>query len=102
MQNSIITKEEWYTSYYVIAHGIGISGEYVKIPRSFSLNARIRDRNLNLKMTLGVESYIGSSDHQQGVKLEEHILITQKMPEILSKYNYGKTLLFKHYEEKVV
>ncbi|MBL10474.1 MAG: peptidase M24 [Acidiferrobacteraceae bacterium] len=85
------------TSYYVIAHGIGMSGEYPAIPHSFNPNARIPQGNLNPGMTLCVESYIGSSDHQQGVKLEEHILITENTPEILSKYNYDERLLVQYH-----
>lgn len=80
-------------SYYVIAHGIGMSGEYPAIPHLFRGGASVPDGHLEPGMTVCVESYIGSAVDGQGVKLEEHLLITGGDPEVLSTFPFEELLL---------
>jgi Xaa-Pro aminopeptidase len=44
-------------------------------------------------MVLCVESFTGSENGREGVKLEEEVLITDTGVEILSKYPFEKALL---------
>lgn len=79
-------------SYYVIAHGIGLSGEYPAIPQPFFVGGAIPDGVIEPGMTVCVESYIGSDVDAQGVKLEEHLLITDGGFEVLSRYPFEEAL----------
>lgn len=79
-------------SYYVIAHGIGMSGEFPAIPHPFLGGGAPPEGVIEPGMTLCVESYIGSHADGQGVKLEEHLLITEGGPEVLSRYPFDEIL----------
>jgi len=81
------------SSYYVIAHGIGMSGEYPAIPHLFDDDVAVPVGHLQPGMTVCVESYIGDADSRTGAKLEEHLLITEGAPEILSQYAFEERLL---------
>jgi len=44
-------------------------------------------------MTLCVESYIGEKGGDEGVKLEQQLLITDDGPELLSSFPFERSLL---------
>ena len=44
-------------------------------------------------MTLCVESYIGAADGNEGVKLEQQILVTDDGTELLSEFPFETSLL---------
>lgn len=45
------------------------------------------------EMTLYVESYIGHETGEEGVKLEEQVLVTEKGIRRMSSYGYSEELL---------
>jgi Xaa-Pro aminopeptidase len=44
-------------------------------------------------MTLCIESYIGEDGGEQGIKLEQQVLITETGPEVLSDFPFDEDLL---------
>lgn len=86
--------EKYYNNrYYLSAHGCGMTGEYPYLyhHRDF-LNAGY-DGLIEAGMTLCVESYIGEDAGDQGVKLEQQILITEQGVELLSRFPFEDELL---------
>ena len=79
-------------SYYVIAHGIGMSGEYPALPHLFDDTVSVPDGFIEPGMTLCVESYVGDPGSAQGVKLEQHLLIGEGGPEVLSDFPFDERL----------
>ena len=74
-------------------HGNGMTGEYpiVRFKDNFHLVGE--DGVLEPDMTVCVESFIGSRDGGEGVKLEEQVLITAQGVERLTTYPYEPRLL---------
>ena len=78
--------------YFNIVHGNGMNGEYPLIPCKMDFVSTRNEGVIKENMTLSVESYIGSESGGEGVKLEEHILVTKDGVEILSKYPFEDKL----------
>jgi Xaa-Pro aminopeptidase len=78
--------------YFVLAHGVGMTGEYPYILHRQDFEAGY-DGVIEPGMTLCVESYIGASGGSEGVKLEEQILVTEQGVEPLSCFPYDEPLL---------
>ena len=80
-------------SYPFIAHGVGMCDEW---PNCFTLD-RLEQRGesgvLEAGMTICVESYIGAAGGDEGVKLEQQVLITESSVELLSTFPYEENLL---------
>ena len=78
--------------YFVLAHGVGMTGEYPYVlhPQDFAAGY---DGVIEAGMTLCVESYIADRDGHQGVKLEEQVLVTPTGIEVLSRFPYDDALL---------
>jgi len=78
--------------YFVLAHGVGMTGEYPYIlhPHDFASGY---DGVIEAGMTLCVESYMGAADGIEGVKLEEQLLVTETGVELLSHYPHDEALL---------
>jgi Xaa-Pro dipeptidase len=78
--------------YFVLAHGVGMTGEYPYIlhPQDFASGY---DGVIETGMTLCVESYIGPDGGPEGVKLEEQVLVTDTGVELLSRFPFDDTLL---------
>jgi Xaa-Pro aminopeptidase len=73
-----------YHVYSCLAHGVGLCDEY---PVAFWKTQReYYDAELEPNMTLCIESYLGSEDGGEGVKLEEQVLITENGVEPLSTF----------------
>ncbi len=78
--------------YGIVAHGVGLVDEYPSI--SFSdTPQRSSTGIIEPGMTLCVESYIGAEDGNEGVKLEEQVLITGSGAVKLSTFPYEEDLL---------
>ena len=79
-------------AYTCIMHGVGMCDEYPRInPAHRGPNPY--DGKLEAGMVLAVESYMGPLGEENGVKLEEQVLVTQEGYEILSNYPMEKSLL---------
>jgi Xaa-Pro aminopeptidase len=48
-------------------------------------------------MVLCIESYIGEVDGQDGVKLEEEVVVTPTGVELISRYPFEEDLLGRHF-----
>ena len=79
--------------YYVSAHGCGMTGEYPYLYHSMDFEKSGYDGVLEPGMTLCVESYIGEERGNEGVKLEQQLLITEDEPELLSTFPFEAALL---------
>jgi Xaa-Pro aminopeptidase len=72
--------------YSSLIHGVGLADEYPSIKHWPDWEKRGYDGMLEPGMTLCVESYIGAVGGDQGVKLEEQVLITETGTRTLSTY----------------
>ncbi|MDZ7840252.1 MAG: Xaa-Pro peptidase family protein [Gammaproteobacteria bacterium] len=79
--------------YYLMAHGIGMTGEY---PYILYWNDHQRggyDGVVEKNMVLCVESYIGSKDGGEGVKLEQQLRVVDNGVELMTDYPFDDDLL---------
>jgi Xaa-Pro aminopeptidase len=72
--------------YSVLFHGVGLCDEYPAVPYPDDWERSGYDGVLEPGMTVCVESYIGRHGGNEGVKLEEQVLITETGCEMLSRY----------------
>jgi Xaa-Pro aminopeptidase len=79
--------------YFVSAHGCGMTGEYPYLYHSMDFADSGYDGVIEAGMTLCVESYIGEQGGDEGVKLEQQLLITDHGPELLSLFPFERSLL---------
>ena len=78
--------------YYLSAHGTGMTGEYPYLYHRRDYAAAGYDGVFEPNMTICVESFIGADDGE-GVKLEQHCLVTETGIEVLSQYPFEPSLL---------
>jgi Xaa-Pro aminopeptidase len=79
--------------YYVSAHGCGMTGEYPMLCHRMDFADAGYDGVIEPGMTICVESYIGEEGGREGVKLEEHCLVTDRGAEALSRFPFEDRLL---------
>ncbi len=79
--------------YFVLAHGVGMTGEYPYVLHAQDLDAHGYDGVLEPGMTLCVESYIGAAGGREGVKLEDQVVVTETGVERLTSFPYEEDLL---------
>ncbi len=79
--------------YYLLAHGIGMTGEYPYILYKDDFDSGGYDGVIEPGMVLCVESFIGAEDGGEGVKLEQQIHITDTGYELMSKFPFEPELL---------
>lgn len=72
--------------YYVLAHGLGMSGEHPNVPRVEPDGSYNFPGEIQPNMVLCIESYVGDPDSQQGVKLEDQYLVHADSVERLTKF----------------
>lgn len=72
-------------SYGCVAHGVGLIDEWPGIAQDRN-DAALMEGVFVPGMTLCVESYIGEVGGNEGVKMEQQVLITETGHEILSKF----------------
>ena len=86
--------DEFYANrYFVVAHGVGLSGEYPYIAHARDFDEKGYDGTIEPGMTFCIESYIGAKGGDEGVKLEEQVLVTEQGVERLSSYPFESALL---------
>ena len=88
-----IPKQYFANRYYLSAHGTGMSGEYPYLYHRADFPDAGYDGVIEPGMTICVESYIGEEGGGEGVKLEEHCLITETGIEVLSQFPFEDALL---------
>ena len=78
--------------YPALAHGLGMADEYPVIfyPQDGQYSY---DGQLEAGMVICVESYVGEPDGDQGVKLENQLLITETGPVTLSTFPFEEDLI---------
>src|SRR5262245_59690111 len=79
--------------YYLSAHGCGMTGEYPYLYHEGDFPAAGYDGEILPRMTICVESYIGLDGGDEGVKLEQQVLITETGTELLSRFPFEDDLL---------
>ncbi|SEK05689.1 M24 family metallopeptidase [Paraburkholderia diazotrophica] len=79
--------------YYLSAHGCGMTGEYPYLYHHADFATSGYDGEIQPGMTLCVESYIGEEGGQEGVKLEQQLLVTETGTRLLSLFPFEETLL---------
>jgi Xaa-Pro aminopeptidase len=80
-------------SYKLAAHGVGMSGEYPGLYSRRDWARKGYDGVIQENMTLCIESFIGPEDFEEGVKLEQVVLVTSRGPKVLSKFPFEEALL---------
>ncbi|OAL28721.1 hypothetical protein AYO22_02586 [Fonsecaea multimorphosa] len=88
-----IPKKYYANRYFLSAHGTGMTGEYPYLYHRGDFPDSGYDGVLEAGMVICVESYIGEEGGQEGVKLEEQVLITEDGIEVLSKFPFEAALL---------
>jgi len=79
--------------YYLLAHGIGMTGEYPYILYQDDFEAGGYDGVIEPGMVLCVESFVGAADGGEGVKLEQQVHITDSGYELMSQFPFEERLL---------
>ncbi|MEM7275235.1 MAG: Xaa-Pro peptidase family protein [Actinomycetota bacterium] len=79
--------------YTCLAHGLGLTDEYPKIPYPIDWATDGYDGELVANTVLTVESFVGSEHGGPGVKLEDMYLVTDDGPERLSAHPFEEILL---------
>ena len=79
--------------YYLSAHGCGMTGEYPYLHHHGDFKDAGYDGVIEPGMTICVESYIGEEGGDQGVKLEQQILITETGIDLLSRFPFEEAML---------
>ena len=79
--------------YGVLAHGVGLCDEYPSVRYPEDVEAHGYSGSFVPGMTLCVEAYVGAVGGQEGVKLEEQVVVTETGCAPLSRYPYEKALL---------
>lgn len=79
-----VPPEHQQSRYYAVGHGLGMSGEFPNIPHCKPGQPYPLPGSVEPGMVICIESYIGSADAAQGVKLEEQLLVTESGVERLS------------------
>ncbi len=88
-----VPEEHQSSRYYCVGHGLGMIGEYPNLPHAVPGVPYPLDDVFVPGMVFCVESYIGSSDSGQGVKLEDQLLITETGVEVMTDYPFEDRLL---------
>ncbi len=72
--------------YGLLGHGLGLAGEFPNIPQFEAQTPYPLDCHIEPGMVICLESYIGSKESGQGVKLENQYLIHDNYVECMSHY----------------
>ena len=88
-----VPEEHRSSRYYCIGHGLGMIGEYPNLPFHTPGVPYPLDDAFEPGMVFCVESYIGSAESGQGVKLENQLLVTETGVENMSDYPFEARLL---------
>ena len=72
--------------YGLLGHGLGLAGEFPNIPHFEAATAYPLDRHMEPGIVICLESYVGSKESGEGVKLENQYLIHDTYVECMSQY----------------
>jgi Xaa-Pro aminopeptidase len=81
--------------YGSLAHGVGLCDEWPRLTHLDMIEAGGNDGVLEAGMTICVESYIGEVGGDEGVKLEQQVLVTDNGVELLSTFPFDEELLLR-------
>lgn len=87
-----IPKQYEANRYYLSSHGVGMTGEYPYLYHKRDYEVAGYDGVILPNMTICVESYIGEEGGAEGVKMEQHCLVTENGLEILSQFPFEAEL----------
>ena len=79
--------------YGSLFHGVGLCDEYPRCPQLDAFDKNGYDAIIEPGQTLCVESYVGEEGGDEGVKLEQQVLITETGTELLSTFPFEDELL---------
>ncbi len=79
--------------YGSLAHGVGLCDEWPRLTHLDVIDAGGNDGVLEAGMTICLESYIGDVGGDEGVKLEQQVLVTDTGVELLSTFPFDEDLL---------
>ena len=79
--------------YSVVFHGVGLADEYPGCVYAQDFDHGGYDGMIEPGMTLCIESYIGEDGGDEGVKLEQQMLVTDKGVDLLSTFPFETELL---------
>ena len=82
-----------YNRYVMLVHGVGMCGEYPYIYHLQDIPDYGYDGIIEPNMTLCVEVYIGDQGGNQGVKLEQQILVTEDGTKLMSHFPFEDDFL---------
>lgn len=88
-----IPDEYFPNRYYLLAHGIGMTGEYPYILYWHDHQRGGYDGVVEKNMVLCVESYVGSRHGGEGVKLEQQVRVVDNGIELMTDYPFDDDLL---------
>ena len=78
--------------YGLLGHGLGLAGEFPNIPHFEAGTPYPLAQHMEPGMVICLESYIGSKESGQGVKLENQYLIHETHVECMSHYPFDRVL----------
>jgi Xaa-Pro aminopeptidase len=87
-----LPEEHQASRYYCVGHGLGLAGEFPNIPHAVSGHPYPLVGRIEPGMVICVESYVGSADSAQGVKLEDQFLILDDGVERMSAFHFDQRL----------
>lgn len=87
-----VPEEHQASRYYCVGHGLGMSGEWPNIPHAEPGVAYPLEGCVEPGMIICLESYIGSEESGEGVKLEDQFLILDDGVEKMSNYRFDERL----------
>lgn len=79
--------------YYLSSHGCGMTGEYPYLYHRADYPDAGYDGIIEAGMAICVESYIGEEGGNEGVKLEQQVLVKENGIELLSQFPFDDELL---------
>jgi Xaa-Pro aminopeptidase len=79
--------------YFVLAHGVGMTGEYPYVVHRSDFAESGYDGVIEEGMTMCIESYVGETGGREGVKLEEQVLVTERGAELMTRFPFEDRLL---------
>ena len=94
IQRSQSLPERYQAQRYVgWAHGVGMCDEYPCLSYKEDWDKSGYDGVLQENMVMSVEAYVGELGGQEGVKLEEQVLLTANGAELMSSYPFDERLM---------
>ena len=77
----------------MLYHGVGLCDEYPCIRYPEDLESYGYEGELQAGMALCVEAYVGEVGGQDGIKLENQLLVTETGYELLTHYPFDESFL---------